>query len=157
MKFYNSNNIILFNVLAFLEIVVLYFLYREKFKKAKWLYFLSGGALLYIAIEAFMIDQSDIATFQTYSRIVSSFVIAIMVLNYLFTELREGSILKNDTLHFVILFYYSIEFMLLIPFNFLINSSITSIMYIWTARIFLNFILYSYLTYFIWRSGKILK
>ncbi len=150
------NNLILFNVLSFFEIVIFGYLYLRYYKGSNVTFILSLLGLFYIVTEGILIDHNDLASFQTYSRIVSSFIIVVMVLDYLFNELKTGSILKNEVLHFVILSYYSIEFMLLIPFNFLINHDSTSIMYIWMARIFLNIFLYGYLTFFIWKNGRIL-
>ena len=152
-----SNNLILFSFLSFLEIVVFSYMYWEKLKNAWWLQVLIVAGLIYIVFEAITLDTSDLANYQTYARNVSSILIVLMALNYIFSELRAGSTLKGDTLHFVLLFYYSLEFMLLIPFNFLINASTTSIMYIWTARVILLFIFYSYLTYYLWSSGKTQK
>jgi hypothetical protein len=151
-----NSNLWLFNVLSFCEIIIFGYLYLKHFKGSLLTLVLCVLGLIYIVLEGVVNNQSDIASFQTYSRIVSSFVIVVMVLNYLFKELKAGSILKNEVLHFVILSYYSIEFMLLIPFNFLINHDSISIMYIWTIRIILNLILYSYLSLFIWKNGKIL-
>ncbi len=132
-------------------------MYWEKLKKVCWLQVMIAAGLTYIAFEAITLDTSDLANYQTYARNVSSLLIVLMALHYIFSELREGSTLKGDTVHFVLLFYYSFEFMLLIPFNFLINASTTSIMYIWTARVILIFIFYSYLTYYLWSSGKTQK
>ena len=154
---FQSNNLILFSFLSFFEVVIFSFMYGEKLKKAVWLQVLTAAGLIYIACEAIILDTTDLANYQTYARNVSSLLIVLMALQYIFSELKEGSTLKGDVLHFALLFYFSFEFMLLIPFNFLINASATSIMYIWTARVILLFIFYSYLIYYLWSNGKTQK
>ncbi len=152
-----SNNLILFSFLSFFEVLVFSYIYWEKLKNARWLQVLTAAGLMYLIFEAIALDQTELASYQTYARNVSSLLIVLMTLNYIFSELRAGSTLQGDTLHFVLLFYYSLEFMLLIPFNYLINVSTTSIMYIWTARVILIFIFYVYLTYYLWSDGKTQK
>lgn len=154
---FQSNNLILFSFLSFFEVVIFSFMYWEKLKKALWLQVLTTAGLIYIAVEAIILDTSDLANYQIYARNVSSLLIVLMALQYIFSELKEGSTLKGDVLHFALLFYFSFEFMLLIPINFLINASATSIMYIWTARVILLFIFYSYLIYYLWSNGKTQK
>lgn len=155
--YFGSNNLVLLSFLSFFEILLIGLLYKEKIFKSVWLMVLIVCGLLYIVVEGIIIDQNVIESFHTYSRIVSSFIIVLMVLNYLFTELQQGSVLKNDVLQFAILTYYSLEFMLLIPFNFLINASEEFIINIFFVRFVVNLIFYSYLIYFIWRNGKILR
>ncbi|ARN79217.1 hypothetical protein BST97_15175 [Nonlabens spongiae] len=148
------NNLILFSFLSFFEILIFSYLYWSKLKKSRWLQILTVLGLTYLVYEGLTLDQSDTINYQTYARNVSSLIIVLLVLKYIFSELKAGSTLKGETLHFILLSYYSLEFMLLIPFNFLINSSVTAIMYIWDARILLNFIFYAYLTFYLWSNGK---
>lgn len=152
----SHNNLFLLLVISILEIVSFSLLYNHLINKKKiiWLLFFVG--IGYISYEFYFVDFQNTTTLQLYSKVVVSFLIVTMVIVY-FTEVlyRENKIVKPlINLNVLIMSYFTLEIILLLPLNFLINSAPKSIFYIWSLRIIILVLFYLILTFFLWNHGK---
>ncbi|MBL4705267.1 MAG: hypothetical protein JKY54_12150 [Flavobacteriales bacterium] len=151
------NNLILFNVLSIVEILTFSWLYYTMINQKRWVWLLGAAAIAYVFVETLGIDADEVASFQSYSKMVSSFAIVIMGLKYILEHVKEERSILNRNLNYVIIFYFSLELILLLPLNFLINQDSNLIFYIWFLHLGINILLYVYLIRFIWKNGKIQK
>lgn len=148
------NNLILFNVLSLIEIVIFSLFFLNLIKKNIFTYLLLSIGVLYIGFETLKINPYQVESFQSYSRIVTSFLIIIMALKYIIESVKKEQKISKKNIIFILMFYFSIELILLLPLNLLINSESDLIYYFWFVRLFINLLFYTYTIYYIWKNGK---
>ncbi len=152
----NGNNLLLWPLLGLTELLIFGNFYRHLIKKKWWVWSLTTAGVVYIIAELIYIDANNVSAFQTYAKVVASFLIVLMTC-ILFMERIKGDekIARSRMyLHFAILAYFSLNIILLLPINFLINESPEVIVYIWFVYLMSTVLFYLYLTYFIWKNGK---
>ena len=153
--YYENNNLILWILLSAIELSIFSSLYFLLIKKSVVrILFLVG--ICYIALEMLFVDTKSISSFQIYSKVVASFLIVLMVLIYLFNYIKseDRMIWKELYLHFIILGYFSLNIIVLLPINFLINQGSSSAIYIWYVYLISTLTFYIYLTFYLWKNGK---
>ena len=111
--------------------------------------------IIYLLVEVNFIDM-DKTAFQTYSRVVVSFLIVGMILRYFWERVITSEVVskKNLNLNFGILIYFALNVVLLLPVNLLINIGSDSVIYLWYIYLSTTVLFYIYITYHLWRNGK---
>jgi hypothetical protein len=117
---------------------------------------------VYTIIESIYINTTDVRLFQPYAKALGPLLIVGMALLFFFELIRdEESLYKNESNYFVlnsmILCFFSLQFLVFLPLNFLVNTDIQLTGYILIGNIFFMILFYLYLTYFIWKRGRNLK
>lgn len=156
LGYVKANNLILWPLLSILELLIFSKIYQQYSKKKKLINFLFGIGALYIIIEIIYVDTYNITEYQSYSKVISSVFIVFMVLIYIFDRINEElkSIKSNLYLGIAILIYFSLNVVLLLPMNFLINEGSNLTLYIWLVYLIMTIMFYSFLNYLIWKSGR---
>lgn len=160
---YLGNNLFLIFVITFLELFVFITLYQKLIKKKKLTIAFGVLGIVYTLIESIFMESFDIKLFQPYSKALVSLCIIILAVVYFFELIKdEEKLYKKQgyylSLNSVILCFFSLQFLLFIPINFLVSENNKIIgMYAFTINAVLLVLFYLYLTYFIWKRGRNLK
>jgi len=154
--FYSLNNLMLLLYLSLVELIIFLKLYANITKKKIGL-ILSVIGGIYILSEIILIDPNDTTNFQSYSKIVSSFLIVLMALIYFLEQLKKDTAMKNLHLNYSILIYFTLNMILWLPINFLIDETSELIFYVWRILLFITILFYANLTYLIWKNGRAQK
>lgn len=151
-----DNNLLLWPLLSLSELIVFSLFYLRKGVSFQLIVGLLVAGISYMVLELYYIDVKDVIKFQPYSKVVSSFIIVVLSLFSLYDMLKVETIasLKSHYLNGVILAYFSLNILLLLPINFLINAKVEVTIYIWTIYLFSTIIFYVCLSFYIWRNGK---
>jgi len=151
------NNLITFNVLSLIEILTFSIYYFNNIKTKRFVSILASIGIGYPLIEIALINTDNVVSFQSYSKVLVAFLIIIMSFYYILYQIKREQKIANQNLAFVIIAYFSLELIFLLPLNFLINYNSPFVLYIWFFRLSVNIFFYSYLIRFIWRNGKVQK
>lgn len=157
-----SNNLIVLFALTLLELFIFLKLYYNLTQKKKLVVCLFILGILYTIIESIYINTNDVSLFQPYAKALGPLLIVGMALLFFFELIRdEKTLFKNESDYFVlnstILCFFSLQFLVFLPLNFLVNTDIQLTGYILIGNIFFMILFYIYLTYFIWKRGRNLK
>lgn len=151
------SNLILFNGLSVIEMLFFSLLYLQFIKLKQLVWLLGGIGIIYAIVETLQIDAVNITSFQPYSKMVSSFVIVTMALFYIFGQIKAEHKIAERYLNYSIICYFSLELILLLPINLLINYESFTIYCVWFSHLFINLLFYTFLIRFIWKNGKTQK
>ncbi len=158
MGYFQNNNQLLWLCLSLLEIIIFCYIFYTLRKKEKYHFefIISLCAIVYIVYELFTINPIEVKTFQTYSKTISSFVIVLIAMRNIYHYvITEKEIISNQLwFRLNILIYFSMNVVLLLPINFLVNHESTSAFWIWFAYLFFTLIFYLGLIVLLWKNGK---
>ncbi|MBX2950177.1 MAG: hypothetical protein KF704_12935 [Crocinitomicaceae bacterium] len=152
-----GNNLIFFVVFSLLELLFFSAFYRKFFfgrNRVKHV-LLTVGAAVYILSEVYLLFQVTPEEFQMYSKTLSSFVILLMAIDFLFEILKKEQIdpalLKYNS---VFIIYFSVSLIFFLPVNFLINVPESFKFYFWCVHLLLTILLYTFILIEIWKNGS---
>jgi hypothetical protein len=158
LKVLYGNNLIVLLVFSLIELTFfLYFFYKFLFKSRHRLIIgLSTLAMLYILYEI-VIYKVDAKQFQSYAKVADNFVVITLALAFFHERINiyKESKWDNFQLNAVILAFFSINLIFFLPLNFLINESTGLKFYFWLGNLVITLLFYSYLSYSIWKNGRI--
>lgn len=159
IAFTSGNNLILFQSLCFLEIIIFSKFYYNMILKNNFIKILSFLGIIYILFEFFYLDFKNIKSVQSYSQVVSSFIIILMVLFYFIEQIEKDfqSTIHDFYFNGVVLFFFTVQLLLLLPFNFLVTNHSSFVFLLWLIHIVTLISFYTYLIISIWKNGKSLK
>lgn len=149
-----SNNLVLLYFLSLAEIIAFSLLYYTMMENKKIPIYLGGIGVGYVLLELLYLEVDSVALFQSYSKVVGAFIIVIMAMYHIFIQISRGKEIENKGLIFGILFYFSMEFILMLPLNYLINYTSEIVVVLWLFRVSVISIFYLILIHFIWSSGR---
>ena len=158
MANFNNNNLILWPLLSIVELLIFSGIYI-KIIKTKLLWIATALGSIFIVYEIINIDAYNTSAFQPYSKVVSSFLIVFFILYNFILHIRSDKDISriNQFLNSVVLGYFALNIILLLPINFLINEKSGLTMYIWTAYLIITILFYTCLTVLICKNGKTRK
>ena len=158
MYIITDNNLILWVLFAIAELLIFSNFFYKKLKMKKLVMFMAGMGIVYMIMEFIFID-TNATSFQAYSKVISSFLIVLMVILLFWEKMRAAkSIDKSEMkLMFGILVYYALNVVLLLPINFLINNGSSTVIYVWYIYLVATIFFYSLLTFLLWKNGRTLK
>ncbi len=155
---FKQNNLILIPLFTLFELPVFALIYARVLSPAfKWLiYSCAITGVLYTVYECFKLDVYDLMMFQTYARTLGAFFIVAFSITFFFGNFFE---LDADTrnkmrVNTIILGFFSLNLIFLLPVNFLINAESPLRFYLLFGNMVLTIVFYSILTVSIWKNGK---
>lgn len=151
-----ANNLVLLIFFSLLELLFFYFFFRVCYFRRKVIkhVVLVIAASLYILTELFLLSKIEAAVFQSYAKTLSSFLILVMVIDYLFDCLRRRENATDSIPELAaFLVYFSINQIFFLPINFLINVSSDMKFYFWCINLVVTILFYLFLVRQIWKKG----
>lgn len=159
-EFYKNNLIIMvaFSLFELLFFSIFYQVYLFKRKKIFYTIVTITGCL-YIGYELHTLSNLDPKYFQTYSKTYTAFFIIFMGIDYFFEKIQKeySESLKVIELNSVFVLYFSLNLILFLPVNFLINVNSPAKFYFWFINLLVTLCFYLFLTKKIWKNGLIQK
>lgn len=155
-------NLFLFPILGFFELVVLSVLYYKYIFKSvsKSLLVFVGIMLLLITGEIFSTNKLFlIKNFNSFGKIIADISIIWFCLLYYWQVFKGKIPVKSQygPLNAVILIYFSINLILSLPLNFLVNEKLNVVILFWIVNLISILLFYFFLIYLIWQDGKTRK
>lgn len=161
LKFTHGNNLIILPIYSLLELVMfVLFYYKFLFKaKHRLILGLSIIAMLYILWEIIVLKEMETRKFQSYAKVADNFVIITLALGFFHEKINvfKESKWDNFRLNAVILVFFSVNMLFFLPINFLINESTGLKFYFWSCNLVFTLLFYLFLSYSIWKNGRIQK
>lgn len=157
-KIYN-NNLIFINIYTIIDLIILYLIIKENSTNFKKYYHLIFSlVVLFNLYEFTSINFSNPIEYQSYSKSLNSIFLLFLSLIQIIKAINLD--LTNNKKYSILIFlciYLTFSAFLNIPINFLINYSNYTIFIIWLINSININLFYSYLIYYIWKSGKTQK
>jgi hypothetical protein len=160
----SGNNVIILPVFSFIEMLFFVYLYNKYLlpKPDTFLICLGIAGALYIVVETlsyFVFNTLDIKQFQPYSKVVDNFIIIVTALSFYYQKMKSFKETKWDYFRFntVILIFFTLNTIIFLPFNFLVNESSGVKFYFWTGNVVMLLLFYSYLISLVSNNGKASK
>lgn len=157
---YFGNNLFVLLVYSLIELIAfVYFYYKYIFKARHRLVLgLSIAGMIYILWEI-LVFKIDVKQFQTYAKVVDDFIVITLVLSFFHEKINifKESKWDNFRLNAVILFFFSVNLIFFLPYNFIINKSAGLQFYFWLGILIITVLFYLFLIYSIWKNGRIRK
>ncbi|WP_320054580.1 hypothetical protein [uncultured Acetobacteroides sp.] len=152
-------NLFIIPIFAFFEFAIFSGLYYKHILKSRSNTFILfvAAALLCIFIELLFVNRLlHQKSFQSYGKVIGDAAIVFYCLLY-YWKLFNGSIpivTEHRYLNVAVLIYFSINLILFLPINFLVNASISIVFLFWVLNLVSVILFYLVLIYLIWRNGK---
>ena len=159
-EFYN-NNLILIPIFGLLELLILSWLFFKYLLEvqSKWWYVLIGLLVIFNLKEIIFLMDVKPKDFYCHSRVLDSLVIAVMSLVFFIRQInfddqgKRGFLLLST----IIFAFHSINLILYLPINFLINETSNIKFHFWGLSLVLTLIFYISIIRVLWIHGKNLK
>jgi hypothetical protein len=156
-----DNNLVFIVVFSLLELVLFYGFYFRVFsnKRHPVLLFLVPAGILYIVWE--LLSQTYIRDnqFQSYSKVVDTFLVLTMSVAYFFERLRKptAEVWQFFRLNAIVLVFFSFHLIFFLPIGFLVREDADVQLYLWLLNLVVTVTFYLFLITELWRNGRIHK
>jgi hypothetical protein len=147
---------------GFFELLIFIFIYRLfLLKQLSGMIFMIVGfiGLLYMVGENVLTNFYDLKNVQYYSRAIDAFMIVLASVLYFLEQIgRTKTVdISKMILNGAIFVYFSLNLIIILPINYFINADtqLTNIFMI--SNMITTTLFYIYLTYSLWKNGKIQK
>lgn len=155
----NDNNLILVPIFGFLELTLFAMIYKTiLFKENRLFIYIIAICLLFILIDIFTCNPSNVQNFHSYGRVLDGFTITFLSLYFYWkiinTPYKHNKLTQLNTAIFLFFLLNSIWFL---TTNFLVNISYKIIFSLWIINIIAMTIFYSFLSFYLWKNGKTQK
>lgn len=151
-----GNNLLFLVVFSLLELLFFYKFYSTCFFKRKIpKHFVAILiACMYMIGEIYVLSTTRPEEFQSYSKTLGSFIILLMVIDFMFEMLNKKQF-NNELLKFnsILIIYFSINLIFFLPVNFLINAPSHIKFYFWFVHLIMTIIFYLFILIGIWKNG----
>jgi hypothetical protein len=155
-----SNHIVM-PIYSLVELVFFYCFYKRfLFKKLPgYLMICFFAALFYILFEIFynfIYTYVSIKNYQPYAKVADNFFIILMSFGFLYEKMNNYDESKWDyfRLNIMILSFFTLNTIIFLPFNFLVNETTGLKFYFWMANLVLLFTQYGYIIFEIITNDK---
>lgn len=162
LAMYGNNQIVLL-IYSLVELIGVTYFYNKFLlvKKHIITLIISLVAITYIGWELFsyLFLDSDVKNFQPYAKVADNFVVILLALTFLYEKMNSYKESKWDNfrLNIVVLVYFTLNTLIFLPFNFLVNEGSGIKFYFWGFNIVITLLFYVYLINEIWKNGRIRK
>ncbi len=156
-RFY-QNNLILIPIYGLFELLILsrvYIKYLKIVKNSAW-YFVIGALVVYNIYEIINLFNVEPKDFNSHSRVFDSLALVVMSIVFYIKQIvddipaRPGFLFLNT----VIFAFHSLNLILYLPINFLINENSDVKFHFWYASLVITLVFYSSIIRMIWKHGK---
>lgn len=155
-----QNNLVFLSVSGLIDLVFVAGLYNFYYlpKGQRWLLYPAAAIFLLVVCNLLFFGNlfSAANTFQSYDKLICNMVIVVYTL-FCFMELlrhRRKEHREMMRINSSILVFFAVDILISMAANFLINESLTLVVYFWVLRLLLLTGMYLILIYTIWQSGK---
>lgn len=156
-----GNNLIFILLFGFFELLIFGLFYWFLLDRKKNPMLIAGFVLCmgYIVWEIISLESVETDQFQSYARVVDSFYVIFLAVFFFFEKLQKGPHIERDFLFLnsIVLIFFALNFVFLLPINFLVNQSNKVIFIFWTFNLFITITFYTVISLSIWKNGKIRK
>lgn len=152
-------NLFMIPIFGFLELVVfstLYYKHILRIKSKYLLLFIVTMLLLILSEIAFAPRLFNRETFHSYGKVIADVSVLFFCLLY-YVQVFKGHIPVNSessVLNSVVFVYYSVNLLIFLAVNFLVNAKLTYVVFFWVVNLISMVLFYLILIYLIWRNGK---
>ncbi|AXG72925.1 hypothetical protein DVK85_01230 [Flavobacterium arcticum] len=156
---YGNNHVVLI-VYSLVEVMgVGYFYYKFLLSKRYVpIFIVNILAILYISWELFsyLFFKTDVKYFQPYAKVVDNFVVILLALTFLYEKMNDfkESRWDNFKLNIVVLVFFTLNTLIFLPFNFLVNESTGIKFYFWMGNLLIVLLFYGFLINEVWKNGR---
>lgn len=152
------NNIVGFPVYCLVELCLFVYFYNTYFLSKRYvaLIVLNILAILFILWEIVTFSFTSAKDFQSYAKVFDNFSVILLALTYSYEKLEQPNAAKwtNFRLNTVILIFFTINLILFLPFNFIINDNAGIQFYFWQGILLTTVAFYAYLAYLLLQNSK---
>ena len=115
-------------------------------------------SVLYIIYELiyYTFFNTNVKSFQPYAKVADNFVIILLSLSFLqekISDFKERQ-WNNFSFNIVVLVFFTLNTLIFLPINFLVNEGSGIKFYFWIGNSVLLLLFYSYLIGKIWNNGR---
>lgn len=160
--FVYGNNQSWIQAYGFFELLIFIFIYRLfLLKKLTGMIFFIVGilGLIYMVGENVLTNFFDLKNIQYYSRAIDAFLIVLASVLYFLEQIGRSKTvdIAKMILNGAILVYFSLNLIIILPINYFINADSKLINIFLVSNMITTTLFYIYLTYSLWKNGKIQK
>lgn len=155
-----QNNLIFIPILSLTELctfsMAFYLLGFKYVKKLRYL-LICGNIILFLLCLIELLWMFFYTTLPKYSKIVNACLLLFFSFLYFFNNIKDNRVIciKKYKFSSFIMLFFSLNFILYVPFDFLINDISIYKFYIWFFHLAITLLFYLYLIKEIWANGKI--
>lgn len=160
--YFYGNNLIFAQTYGFFELFIFLIIFCSfLLKKLSGIVILMLGicGLIYILYESLTLDFYDLENFQYYSRPIDALIIVVASILYFIEQIGQSKVVDRSKmiLNGVILTYFSLNLIMILPVNYFINADTDLKFVFMVSNMITTTLFYIYLTYSLWKNGKIQK
>lgn len=155
-----GNNQVTLLIYSLIEVIGVGYFYQKILLKRKYIITITINILvvIYIIWELFsyLFLDSNVKHFQPYAKVADNFVIIVLALTFLYEKMSDYKESKwnNFKLNIGVLVFFTLNTLIFLPFNFLVNEKSGVKYYFWTGNVILLLLFYGFLTWSIWENRK---
>lgn len=156
-----DNNLIVLPIYSLIELLFfMYFFKKHLFKKQyKILTAIGCAGVVFILGEIiyyFILNKISAVDFQPYCKAIDNAVIIVLTLTFLQEKMSAfKDQWENFRLNIAILVFFTLNTLIFLPFNFLVNESSGVKFYFWAGNLIMLLFFYGFLINEIWKNGRI--
>lgn len=154
-----NNNLFLLSLNGIVDLVFFSLLYVKHFHVSSKVFLLGISCLVGTGVLTTILFNGShkmIAEFQLYDKVACDGVLFVYALISMFDLLKGKGELKREIVrvNVAVLLYYSLDMLISLIINFLVNAGFNFLVYFWFLRLALLITLYIILIYTLWQTGK---
>ncbi len=154
----NKNNLIFLSVAGIVDVLFFSTLYIRFFfaRKRIWLIFLSLPAILLLIYMMYHKVALKPSAFDAYDKVICDSIIVLFALISSYDLINGKEEVRKDVMRVnaAVLLSFSLDLLISLTYNFLINVGQHFVIYFWILRFVLLTALYTTLAYTLWQIGK---
>ncbi|BDD12901.1 hypothetical protein FUAX_53330 (plasmid) [Fulvitalea axinellae] len=156
MVILRENNLYAFSFSSLLDLTVYFLVFRSLGLGKRAPAFMTFVGLIYVLAETYYLDMSDYESLQPYSKSLCALIIVTMGIALLLKLMKSDEAYPRRHISLILasITFFSLEMILLLPFNFLINVDSNLTLYLWLLRIAFMSMFYAYITSYIYSNGR---
>ncbi len=154
---YVGANLILFNMLSFIELLFFSLFFYQSLDSRRFSIIAFCIGATYVLIEFLLIYNDSWQTFQSYSKAIVAFLLVGLALISILSQILQEKEVEDKSIKYGVIFYFSMEFILLLPMNYLINAKSEYVVFLWATRLVVIFVFYLIIIHYLWSLGRTKK
>lgn len=153
-----KNNLFLFSIVAILDVLFytsLYYFFILQQKRV-WLLGLIATGLTFLIIIMSQKNSVPLSSFDSYEKVIADACVCLLAVISSFEMVTGKNNIKTGIMRInaAVLLYFSLDILISLTSNFLINAGASFIIYFWLLRLILLLFLYSIFTTTLWHLGR---
>lgn len=157
----DGSNFIILPLYSLLELCFFIWFYNNVLlnKRRKGLMLLGFLGIMYIIAEIvmyFIFNEVNTKQFQPYAKVVDNFIIIIMALYFYLEKIKSFKDVnwKLFRMNTILLSFFTLNVIVFLPFNFLVNENTGLKYYFWLVNIISLILFQMYIVFSIWQNAR---